>query len=84
LPPLGRNCRYRCAYIADQLRNAWEKAAELLMIAAEDPDGIAAATRQIELALFMQAKMEAAETTHFEHRGGLVSCLRLVLLYSLH
>jgi poly(3-hydroxybutyrate) depolymerase len=39
----------------DQLRNAWQKAAELLMVAAESGD-TAAVTRQIEFALFVQAK----------------------------
>jgi hypothetical protein len=39
----------------DQLRNAWQKAAELLMAAAADGD-TAAVTRQIEFALFVQAK----------------------------
>jgi hypothetical protein len=52
---LGRNCRYRCAYIADQLRNAWQKAGELLMVAAESGD-TAPVTRQIEFALFVQVK----------------------------
>ena len=40
----------------DQLRNAWQKAAELLMVAATNRDSIAAATKQIELALFIEGK----------------------------
>jgi hypothetical protein len=41
--------------VGDQLRNAWQKAAELLMVAAESGD-TAPVTRQIEFALFVQAK----------------------------
>lgn len=37
-----------------QLRNAWQKAAELLMAAAENRDGIPAVSKQIELALFVE------------------------------
>lgn len=37
-----------------QLRNAWQKAAELLMVAAQSREGIAAASKQIELALFIE------------------------------
>jgi hypothetical protein len=39
-----------------QLQNAWQKAAELLMVAATNREGIAAATKQIELALFIHGK----------------------------
>ena len=39
-----------------QLRNAWQKAAELLMFAAANRDGIADASKQIELALFIEGK----------------------------
>jgi GMP synthase PP-ATPase subunit len=41
---------------ADQARNAWQKAAELLMVAAEAKGDVAAVTKQIELALFMQGR----------------------------
>ena len=39
-----------------QLRNAWQKAAELLMVAATSRESIAAATKQIVLALFIEGK----------------------------
>ena len=41
---------------ADQARNAWQKAAELLLSTAEEKGDIAVVTKQIELALFMQGK----------------------------
>jgi hypothetical protein len=42
----------------DQLRRSWQHAAALLLAAADtgDDTDIAAATRQVELALFLQAK----------------------------
>jgi hypothetical protein len=39
-----------------QHRNAWQKAAELLMVAAANRDGIPAANKQLELALFIEGK----------------------------
>jgi hypothetical protein len=41
----------------DQMRSSWQKAAELLMAAAEHNGDIEAATKQIEAALFMQARL---------------------------
>jgi hypothetical protein len=42
------------AYIQD--RGAWQRAAELMMAAAEDGEGLEDATKQIELALFLEAR----------------------------
>jgi hypothetical protein len=39
----------------DQLRTAWQRAAELILAAANG-GSVAAVTRQVELALFMQAR----------------------------
>jgi uncharacterized protein YdgA (DUF945 family) len=41
----------------EQMRNSWQKAAELLMAAAEHNGDIEAATKQIAAALFMQARL---------------------------
>jgi hypothetical protein len=40
----------------DQARASWQKAAELLLAAANGLDDVGAATGQVELALFLQAK----------------------------
>ena len=42
---------------SDEERNAWLKAADLLMAAAEQGGDVAAATEQVELALFLQARL---------------------------
>ena len=39
-----------------QDRRAWQRAAELMIAAAENGDGVGAATRQIDLALFLEAR----------------------------
>jgi hypothetical protein len=40
----------------DQARASWQKAAELLLAAADGLDDVGAATGQVELALFLQAR----------------------------
>ena len=42
---------------ADQPRQSWQKAAELLLAAADGLDDVGAATGQVELAIFLQAKL---------------------------
>jgi hypothetical protein len=37
--------------------SAWQRAAELLILAAENGAGIEAATRQVELALFLEERL---------------------------
>jgi hypothetical protein len=39
-----------------QARHSWQKAAELLLAAAEGLDDVGAATGHVELATFLQAK----------------------------
>ena len=43
----------------DQARRSWQKACEILLAAADDLADVRAATRQVELALFQQAKWMA-------------------------
>ena len=56
------------AYMLDHLpeeakaRHSWQKAAELLLAAAEGVDDVGAATGQVELAIFLQAKLLPQET----------------------
>jgi hypothetical protein len=40
-----------------QERQAWQKAAELLLAAAEQGGDVAVATKQVELALFLEARL---------------------------
>ena len=42
---------------AIQERGSWQRATQVLMAAAEDADGIEAATEQVELALFLEARL---------------------------
>ena len=55
------------AYMVDHLPeeakalHSWQKAAELLLAAAEGLDDVGAATGQVELAIFLQAKFGAAK-----------------------
>ena len=55
------------AYMLDHLpedaqaRHSWQKAAELLLAAADGLDDVGAATGQVELAIFLQAKFGAAK-----------------------
>ena len=57
------------AYMVDHLpeeakaRHSWQKAAELLLAAAEGLDDVGAATGQVELAIFLQAKLLPQEKT---------------------
>jgi hypothetical protein len=44
-----------------QARHSWQKAAELLLAAAEGVDDVGAATGQVELAIFLQAQVGAAK-----------------------
>ena len=44
-----------------QARESWQKAAELLLAAAEGLDEVGAATGQVELAIFLQAQVGAAK-----------------------
>ena len=41
---------------ADQARQSWQKAAELLLAAADGLDDVGAATGQVELAIFLQSQ----------------------------
>ena len=41
---------------ADQARRSWQKAAELLLAAADGLDDVGAATGQVELAIFLQSQ----------------------------
>lgn len=56
------------AYMLDHLpeeakaRHSWQKAAELLLAAAEGLDDVGAATGQVELAIFLQIKLLPQET----------------------
>ena len=56
------------AYMLDHLpeeakaRHSWQKAAELLLAAAEGVDDVGAATGQVELAIFLQARLLPQET----------------------
>jgi len=43
----------------DQARRSWQKASEILLAAADGLADVRAATRQVELALFQQAKWMA-------------------------
>ena len=43
----------------DQTRRSWQKACEILLAAADGLADVRAATRQVELALFQQAKWMA-------------------------
>ena len=43
-----------------QARQSWQKAAELLLAAADGLDDVGAATGQVELAIFLQAKLMPA------------------------
>jgi hypothetical protein len=43
----------------DQARRSWQKACEILLAAADGLADVGAATRQVELALFQQAKWMA-------------------------
>ena len=55
------------AYMLDHLpedaqaRHSWQKAAELLLAAADGLDDVGAATGQVELAIFQQAQVGAAK-----------------------
>ena len=55
------------AYMLDHLpedaqaRHSWQKAAELLLAAADGLDDVGAATGQVELAIFLQAQVGAAK-----------------------
>ena len=45
-----------------QARQSWQKAAELLLAAADGLDDVGAATGQVELAIFLQIKLLPQET----------------------
>ena len=60
-PKLGTLAEVR-AFILEQPdyiqeRQSWQRAVELLMEAAEDPRGIEAVTKAVELALFLEARL---------------------------
>ena len=55
---------YMLDHLAEEgkARHSWQKAAELLLAAAEGVDDVGAATGQVELAIFLQAKLVPQET----------------------
>jgi hypothetical protein len=60
LTTLASTCSTTCPE-ADQARQSWQKAAELLLAAADGLDDVGAATGQVELAIFLQAQVGAAK-----------------------
>ena len=51
-----------------QARQSWQKAAELLLAAADGLDDVGAATGQVELAIFLQAKLMPQENEGTEDK----------------
>ena len=46
----------------DQARRSWQKACEILLAAADGLDDVGAATGQVELAIFLQARLVPQRT----------------------
>ena len=61
---------YMLDHLAEEgkARHSWQKAAELLLAAAEGVDDVGAATGQVELAIFLQAKLVPQETEGTEDK----------------
>jgi hypothetical protein len=69
-----------------QLRQSWQKAAELLIAAADGNGDIDAATRQIEVALFLEAQLGPSKIPDnldaVDYASQLVALSRLRLMLS--
>jgi hypothetical protein len=53
-----------------QGRRTWQRAAELLIAATENGADVEDVTKQVELALFLEARWAVARDLHPKNRGG--------------